>query len=619
MKTQLMAITAALAALTATAVRADTPTVAAEGDDDSSDRVVVVTATRNPQTLAETTSAVTVITRQQIEDKKAFDITDVIRLTPALNVAQVGTRGKQTGVFVRGALPAQTLVLVDGARINQPTSGAYDFGTFPVENIERIEVLRGPQSALYGSAAMGGVINIITRRGSGEFKTTGNIEFGNHATDRQSATARGTVGKGDLSLAITRLHSSGLFDNDDFHSLSTSLRYDRDLSAHSQLAFIGRASTGEVGVPGSRQFFYDPNERNVPHEWLGCLQYTGTRGRRSDRAALSLYRKTLRDNNPFNPQDPPAFQFASDSRSTDRVLSLEGQSRWNAGRHAVTAGFEVRSERGTADAITNFGPSRYARSTNTRAVFAQDEWTNGKFTLVPGVRWEDNSQFGSSMNGRLAAAYHVSAPGRIKASVGTGFRAPSFDQLYYPGFSNPNLDAEKSSGFDLGYEHRLAHGGRIEATAFRTNYRNLIANVVAGPVNIAHATVEGLELAYSQPLAPGLHAVVNHTFLNTSSSRAPLVRRPKFISTADLIYRRHKLNYDLGLVAQGRRHDVDAGGGTQAYGGYTRFDLTVGYDIHPQMQLYVRAQNLFNRKYEEVATYPAQHLNFVVGVRSGMF
>ena len=220
--------------------------------------VVVVTATRTRQTLAETTSAVTVVTRAQIEARKPVDLVEAIRLAPGVSVAQSGTRGKNTSIFLRGANSNQTLVLLDGVRANSPADGRFDFGLVPVENIERIEIVRGPQSALYGSDAIGGVINIITRRGRGENLSGGRIEFGSQSTNKQVFNFRGD----GLSLSVSRDASDGFFANDDYDNAGVALRFDRDLDEDSALTFTLRGNDSEVGTPGQRDFSFDPNARS---------------------------------------------------------------------------------------------------------------------------------------------------------------------------------------------------------------------------------------------------------------------------------------------------------------------------------------------------------------------
>ena len=580
--------------------------------------VVAITPTRHAEPVASATSAVTVITRKQIEDKKPFDITDIIAMAPSLSLSQTGDRGKEASVFLRGASPEEVLVLIDGVRVNSPSTGEFDFGTVPIENIERIEVLRGPQSGLYGSDAMGGVINIITRRGEGPFQTGGSAEYGSFNTNREEYTARGSVGNGGLSFALTRAQTDGSYPNDDFNSLSSSLRFDHPLTGHSSLSFTGQAQQVDVGVPGEVHLSFDPNEREPSHDFLGNLQFKNTAGNRQDQVTVAAYDKTLHDDNPLNPGIPLADNSESNSLIQDRVLSLEAQSSWNLGFQTLTAGTEIREESANFAESFNVPPPAFSanfdKSTNTKAIFVQDELHRGRFSVVPSLREEDNSQFGNNLSGRLAGGYALDAKSRLKASIGTGFRAPAFEDLYFPGFNNPNLQPEKSVGYDVGYARTLPNQGEAEVTLFRNNFRDLITDNALGPINIDHATTEGLELAYNQRLNRNWKAIVNQSFMNTNSDgSSPPVRRPKFTTGADLVYRQGRFNSDLGLVAQGRRYDIAPDFSTQQYGGFTRFDYTLSYDLTAGRQVYVRIGNLLNHHYEPVTGFPAEGLNFVVG------
>jgi vitamin B12 transporter len=557
---------------------------------------IVVTATRNPQPLAQTTSAVTVITRRQIEDKKAFDLTDVIRLAPSVSIAQNGTRGKVSSIFLRGTNSNHTLVLIDGVRANSPADQRFDPGTIPVENIERIEVLRGPQSALYGSDAIGGVINIITRRGSGPFRTGGALEFGSDSMQRQTVSARGDLGRGGLSFSATRLRSGGEFQNDDYRNLGASLRIDRPLGKKSSLAFIGRVHDAEIGTPGQQLLSFDPNARSYPRDLFGSVQFTRDDRNRRDKISLGIYDRRLRFDDPINPG--AAFGSFTNSLLKDRVVSLDAQSALSFGRHTVTFGGELRRETAEGDSKSTFGPTVFDRGTTTQALFAQDEFRSGKLALVPGVRLENNSQFGGDVNGRLAASYDISTHGRLKATIGTSFRAPAINELYFPQFGNPDLKPEKSLSYEVGYEQELKRDGRAELTLFRNRFRNLIGTV-ATPVspafpfgfkagNANRATTQGVEIGFNQPFGRGFKAVVNQSFVSTSSTGGELLRRPRFNTSADLLFRRNKLNLDFGVVAQGRRFDNDfaappfgTGRGAGIYGGYTRFDVSAGYDVRP--------------------------------------
>ncbi len=586
---------------------------------DEKETVIVVTAERNPRPLNATPSTVTVITREQIEARETFDLADLVRLSPGVSLAQSGTRGKTTSVFTRGTNSNHTLVLMDGVRANNPSDGRFDFGQIPAENIERIEILRGPGSALYGSDAIGGVINIITRRGVGPLKGGGQLEFGNFSTNRQTVEARGNVGGTGVSLSVFRLDTNGQFQNDDYKNTGASLRLDRALGQNQNLAFIVRSSRAKFGVPGQRNLSFDPLQRDDSRDTNYSLQFTNRAGKRRDQLLFGVYDRSLRDDDTRDADNPAPLP----SLFNNRVRTIEAQTAYDFGRNTLTAGVEERRESADVFSSSSFGNSQYDNSTSTRAVFLQNEFRSGRLSLVPGVRREDNSQFGGFTSYRLASAFDVNPRTRLKATYGTAFKAPAFDSLYFPNFGNPDLQPERSRGLDFGVQHQIRDGGQIEVTYFNNRIRDLIgfASGASMPTNINRARTSGVEIGLDRPLTRNLRLIANQTFLNTNSSSGPLLRRPKFSTTADLIATRGPISLDLGVIAQGRRFDANFVDEFVAreYGGYTRVDLTLGYRLKAGPEIYARFGNLLNRRYEEVAGFPAPRFNVAVGIKTLAF
>jgi vitamin B12 transporter len=353
---------------------------------------------------------------------------------------------------------------------------------------------------------------------------------------------------------------------------------------------------------------------------------SGDAVRRRDRVAFGAYDRKLRFDDPVN----PGAQFPSFTNSNlqYKVYVLDAQSTFNMGAHALTVGGEVRNEKSNVNSRSTFGNTLLDNDTNTQALWIQDEFRRGRFSIVPGLRLENNSQFGSDLNGRLAAGYELNPKTRLKGSFGTGFSAPSFNDLYFPNYGNPNLVPEESRGFDFGIERQLGGNGRLELMAFSNRISNLIAaEEIPQPApnppiyraaNIARAKTQGLELAWRQPLREGVTLNVNHAFLSTTNGTTALIRRPRFSSNADLIVQRDRISADLGVVAQGRARDFGSGGaGYQP--GFVRFDVTLGYDVRPGVQLFTRVQNLLDKNYAEAAGFPAPGRNFVIGIQTRAF
>ncbi|HEX8465790.1 MAG TPA: TonB-dependent receptor [Abditibacterium sp.] len=594
-----------------------TPTPTPNAPEDR-ETVIVVTAERNAQPLSQTPSAVTVITRQQIEAKKPFEIAELIRLVPGVSVAQSGTRGKSTSIFTRGTNSNHTLVLLDGVRANNPSDGRFDFGQIPAENIERIEVVRGPGSALYGSDALGGVINIITRRGEGPFRSGGQLEFGNQGLNRQVLSGGGELGRTRVAFSLFRRDTDGQFRNDDFRDTGASLRLDQPVLKSGNLAFIARRSSAKFGVPGQRDLAFDPFQRDNSRDTNYSLQFTNTAGKRRDRISYGIYDRKLTDDDTRQATNPAPLE----SRFNNRVRTIEAQTSYQLGINNLTAGFEERRESANVFSSSSFGNSAYDNATKTRGIYLQNEVRTGRLTLVPSVRRERNSQFGGFTSYRLATGFEINPQTRLKASYGTAFKAPAFDSLYFPGFGNPNLQPERSKGFEVGAVRQLS-GGSLEATYFNNRIQDLIgfASGAFTPTNINRARTSGLELSLDKPFSRGLRLIANQTFTGTDSSSGRLLRRPKFNTSVDILKTTGRWNYDLGVIAQGSRYDADFVNNFTArkYGGFTRLDFTVGYQLKAGPQLYARFGNLLNRKYEEVAGFQAQRFNVALGVKTLAF
>ncbi len=602
-------------AQTATPIPTPEPT-STEETEQAGEQVIVVTAERRPQTLLQSPSSVAVVTRSQIEARKSFDLTDAVRLLPGVSVAQSGTFGKSASIFLRGTNSNHALVLVDGVRANSPQDGRFDVGQIPVENVEQIEILRGPASALYGSDAIGGVINIITRRGDGPFRTGGQLEYGSFNTQKQVVTVNGSQDRNRVSFSAFRNKTDGNFRNDDFRNLGASLRFDRALGGGGNLALIGRTSSADFGVPGQRFLSPDPNQRGTSRDSTASLAYSNQVGRRNDRLTLGFYDRKLTDDDTRAATSPSP----NPSRFSNRVLSLDAQTGYRFGHNILTGGLELRRESANIFSSSGFGESAYNRATRTYALFLQNELKSGAFTFVPGVRYENNSQFGDFTSVRLAGAYNLSRQTKLKASFGTAFKAPTFDSLYFPNFGNPNLVPERSRGFDLGVRRDLGGQGQLELTYFNNRIRDLIGfdPTTFLPLNVNTARTSGAELSFDRKLGRGLRVVTSGTYTRANSSSGALLRRPRFNLSTDLIGQRGRYDFDLSVLAQGRRFDSDFFNDTAAreYGGFARVDLTFGYRLKNGLQPYVRINNLLNRQYAEVAGFPAPRFNIVFGLRA---
>jgi vitamin B12 transporter len=576
---------------------------------------VIVTATRIPTPPEDVGSAVTVISRDQIEESQARSVTELLRDVPGVSVVQSGRPGGQTSVFLRGVNSNQTLFMIDGARINNPLNGLVTLANLTPDQIERIEIVRGPQSTLYGADAIGGVINIITRKGTG--KPTGSIslEGGSHNLFRQSADVSGAYSNLDYAVSLSHLDTDNVFRNDDFENLTVSSSVGYRVLDNLKLDATVRYTKAETGVPGAiiggvpsslterlldETLFVRVGMDFTPFEfWRQSLFVAETHEELLDRGDPAVRSDSLTDVVQVGWQN--TFPLAD----------------WNT----LIAGLDWYYNRGH---FAGFGSVFDANVDNT-AAFVQDQVTLWKrLSLTGGGRFDHHSQFGDKFTYRFAGALRVTDTTRLKASAGTGFKAPTLNDLFFPGFSNPALKPEESFGWDAGFEQDIC-GGR--ATLGARYFENSIDNLIAFPpptflpANVERARTQGLELTLLARPLTNLTLWANYTWLIAAknlSTGADLLRRPEHTGSVGASYRflkRFALHTDATLV--GPRDDLDpVTFATVRNASYIKWDAALTVDITKHLQLFGRVENLLDDQFEEAKGFPALGRVFYAGGRA---
>ena len=602
---------------------------------------VVVTATRTEVPLNQLTTSLTVITPEEIRERQGDLVLQVLRDVPGLNVVQTGSMGNATSVFIRGSESNQVLVMIDGVEVNSTTTGAYDFANLTTENVERIEILRGSGGTLYGSQAVGGVINIFTKKGQGPMQVGLSAQGGNWGTNREVLTLRGGVGKLGYSFSVGHLGSRGFESvNDDYANLSTSARLDYQVTQDASLKGIFNFIKGEVGLFNNNNFasMPDPNARQTTTQYMNKVEWEQKILPNWDyRIWGSLYK----EHDKFSDDVDSCVFFGSPCDSFRRdifrpqIITGEFQTNYRFEDWGTTTfGFQYNRRSATTnggidEAIGNFG--YYLQE--------QFQFLDRRLIVIPGLRLDDNRQFGTAWTPSFSAAYLFQEIGtRLKASYAKGFRAPSLNELFFPaafgcpGFGKPNLGPEKSWEVNFGVEQNvISDRVKVTGTYFHRDVKDLIEGrpIPGDPFgcfraeNVGHARFNGVEWTLGIKIFSPLTLSANYTYLDWTTEDGTLPRRPHNQGNVILNYLQDALNINLIANIVGRRDDFRASSpfGNIVTPGYVIVNLASSYALPwrlpfvKELALIGKIQNLFNKKYEQADGFRAPPLNFLLGFR----
>lgn len=593
--------------------------------EEKNSRTVVVTANRVETPIDQVASSMTVVPGKEIEERHLKHVSEALRDVPGVDVVRSGPVGGNTAVFIRGANSEHTLVLIDGIEANDPVSPtrAFNFSNLDTNNIQQIEVLRGPQSTLYGSDAMGGVINIITKKGDGGPQLFASADAGSYNTYTERAGFSGSTEEWNYSFGFnqenTQNISSAAFkygnrETDGYRNTGFSSRVGFVPSDALQFNLITRYNYGESQLDNSGGVGADDPNRLLKNEQF----FSRFEGKSShfenvfqQTLGVSYSDQWIRDNNDV---DDMSSDFLR-SRYVGRLLKFDWQ-----GNAAVTdwatviVGAETEEERGSSNYFSDgfFGPFSNdfdARTARTNSYYAQVHFNADQFFGTTGVRTDNHSQFGTEVSWKAATGYNIeSTKTRIAGSVGSGFKAPSLFQLY-SSYGNPDLQPEKSVGVDGGIEQQiLGDKLAVGVTYFWNKFRDLITfdpNTFISE-NIASARTQGLETSVSSRPLEDVSMKLSYTLLRTKDldSDEQLLRRPKNRIGFDTAYQfSPKGNVILSVIMVGQRVDNDFStfpATRTTLPTYTTLNLAANYELTERVELYARLDNIFDREYEDV-------------------
>jgi vitamin B12 transporter len=596
---------------------------------------VVVTATRSALATERAPASVSVITGEQLRQQGITSVADALRQVPGLTLAQTGSYGAATSLFIRGGESKYTKVLVDGIPVNE-AGGAFDFASLTTDNIDRIEIVRGPTSVLYGSDAMAGVVQLFTRPGAARATTELSARGGGFGTFDGDAAVRGSSEILTYSLGGGRHVTNGFqaFNSRNVNNVGSALVSAQHGGADARVALRLTDVVFHYPTDGSGQVV----DSNAVH--------------REDRLALGIdagYRVTpstelrlafasnnahgISDNQPDSPGDVGGYYFTTAERSHRRSGDLRLALTLPAATQLTVGGQVERSwqESGTTSSFGDTPP--YSHIRRTTGGYAQLLIAPTAFTAALGARYEHNEQFGNFATYRIAGTAQVAPTTRVRASLGTAFREPTFLESYGGGFvnGNPALAPEQAFSVDVGIEQRVGDRGTLGATYFNNSFRDMIDYQYSptGPdyFNLARTRTSGLELEGRVELVAGIHADAAFTYLDTKvvdpgASTAPtalfvpgahLLRRPMHTLDAGVGYSVERGSVDLRARRVGTREDnyyaPDFSASHVTLPAYTRVDLSGELALTPSSvsrghaTATLRVENLFDARYSDAAGF----------------
>ncbi|MFQ5779868.1 MAG: TonB-dependent receptor plug domain-containing protein [Nitrospiria bacterium] len=578
---------------------------------------VVVTAKRIPSPMLEVGSSISVVTAEDIERRNIKSVHEAVREVAGVDVAQSGGLGKITSVFLRGGNSFHTLVLIDGVQVNSPTTGGYDFGDLLVENIERIEVLRGPQSALYGSEAIGGVVNIITKKGKGKTAFSLLTEFGSFRTFRERIGIIGAEEAFDYAFSISRIDSKGISaaseaqgngEEDGYKNVTVSNRVGLNLPRDGRVDLTVRYITGENEIDG---FGADDPNRTLDRDALYAAIVI--KGAVADWWVPSLQLSVADEQ--LEQDDPDAIFDNSLTETNVQNILLQNELSLLMG-NTLLVGVEYDQQQGNRR-------GSFDEEVETKSVFVEDQAVLfDVLFLTAGVRYDDHSTFGDETTFRGTLAYLIEGwDTKLHASFGTGFRAPSLNELFFPGFSNTDLRAEESHGFDIGFGKEFLMDRSQEAfwfdvTYFHNDFDDLISFPPPTfiPININEAEARGVEFSSGIVVMKDLAINLGYTFMDTEDKATgkQLLRRAKNKGSFAISYGvTDRLDVNLfGTIVEDR---IDFGGAEMD--DFVKVDIASSYQVTDNLEFIGRIENLFDEDYEEVTGFTSPGFSVFGGVK----
>lgn len=588
--------------------------------------VMVITASRTPQPLKDVIGDVTVIDRTTLDRYSGESVINALQVQAGVQIATNGGAGKTSSVFLRGANASQTLVLIDGVRYGSATAGSAALEHIPADQIERVEILRGPAASLYGADAIGGVIQIFTRKGTKTPLAHISVGVGNDGTQQASAGISGQMGatRGSINLshsktdgtsAIVDRKNSMFYSDDDGYennSISASLQHQINAAYQVGASLLYADVENHYDASGydakfnavAQSYDYRSTGHNAVFSLWNQMEWSGAL---SSRLQLS---RSIDDSDSFTPVSASNYaDVTSTFKTTQDQLTIHNNLIVPTG----TVNFGAEALRQRIDSTADFATTErkiYSALVGYLGDYSSDYGTSHVQT---NLRYDDNSQYGNQTTYSLAVSQDINPALTVGAVHGTGFRAPSFNELYYPFYGIATLKPEESRSNEL-YAAFKGAGINSRLTVYRNEVKNLIQydSSIFGPANIGKARLQGVTLT-SDWQQDALQAGFSYDYLDaqddsgSATDGKKLARRAK---NSGLVYagvQQNGLNGRVELQAVGKRFDNASNSNRLA--GYALLNIASTFTLNPEWKVGVRVNNLLDKDYAQVKGYGTQGVN----------
>ena len=598
---------------------------------------IVVTADRISESVDRTGSAISVVNSETIATNNTGSLVDALRTVPGLDITETGGPGSTTNVRLRGASTGQTLVMIDGIRVNDPANAAgdFDFALIAPSAIDRVEVLKGPQSALYGSDAIGGVINILTKKGSGPAQFNLRTEAGSYGTVSTAGSLIGSTGPWSYAFTGSGTHSNGFsrygyrvpaiearfpnLENDGFDRVGGTARVGYDagdgvklesgvLSSFTRSAYDAASGTFPDTPSSGNRLLQQVWGRATVETFGGILTHS-----------LNVFDTRTERN--FNDVSYRINQLPANTTSTlsdfiGNSLGAEYQGTLKMGV-AGSFVFGAKTQHETADTyVANLLPvvtprtQQVGATLDTNSLFGLWSLPIGERLIVTlGGRVDDVANVARFETWRTTAAYLIPETGtKVRSSAGTGAKAPTLFQLYAPTFGNTSLRPEESFGYDAGIDQSILNGRvTVSLTGFSNSFGNLIDfnSTAMRYFNVSRAQTDGIELGVDVDLIPGFarfKTAYTHLHAIDLATGLTLARRPRDLARISLTMTpTSQWTIEPRVTAASKR--FSGSNETSPLDSYVRFDVFTDYRIDPVWKVFARGENVFNARYQEVLNY----------------